>query len=100
MLDARDFSVVGRWDREKNGQEFMYDFWYQPRQNTLVSSEWGAPNTFLDGFNPADVVEGNYGRRLNFWDLERRALVESVDLGDEGLIPLEIRWQQIGRAHV
>ena len=39
VLDARDFSVLGRWEDEKHGQEFMYDFWYQPRQGTLVSSE-------------------------------------------------------------
>ena len=52
--------------------EFIYDFWYQPRQNTLVSSEWGAPNTFKDGFNPADVGDGKYGRKLHFWDLEQR----------------------------
>ena len=93
VLDARDFSVAERWEREKNGQELMYDFWYQPRQNTLVSSEWGAPNTFLDGFDPADVAAGKYGRRLHFWDLERHAVVQTLDLGDEGLIPLEIRWQ-------
>ncbi|MEA2211738.1 MAG: methanethiol oxidase [Solirubrobacteraceae bacterium] len=71
----------------------MYDFWYQPRQNTLISSEWGAPNTFLDGFNPADVAAGRYGRRLHFWDLDRHAVVQTIDLGDDGLIPLEIRWQ-------
>lgn len=93
VLDARDFTVAERWEREKNGQEFMYDFWYQPRQNTLVSSEWGAPNTFIDGFNPADVAAGKYGRRLHFWDLERHAKTQTIDLGDEGLIPLEIRWQ-------
>jgi len=93
VLDAKDFSVLGRWDKEKNGQEFMYDFWYSPRHNTLLSSEWGAPNTFLDGFNPADVAEGKYGRRLHFWDLERKAKVQTIDLGDDGWIPLEIRWQ-------
>ena len=93
VLDARDFSIAERWEREPNGLEFMYDFWYQPRQNTLVSSEWAAPNTFLDGFNPADVAAGKYGRRLHFWDLEKRAKVQTLDLGDEGLIPLEIRWQ-------
>ena len=54
------------------GIEFNYDFWYQPRQNTMVSSEWGAPNTFQDGFNPADVAAGKYGRKLHFWDLEQR----------------------------
>ncbi len=93
VLDARDFSIAGQWALERNGQELMYDFWYQPRQNTLVSSEWGAPNTFRPGFDPADVAAGKYGRRLHFWDLERRAKVQTVDLGDEGLIPLEIRWQ-------
>jgi selenium-binding protein 1 len=93
VLDARDFSIAERWEREPNGPEFMYDFWYQPRQNTLVSSEWGAPNTFQGGFDPADVGAGKYGRRLHFWDLERRAKVQTIDLGDDGLIPLEIRWQ-------
>jgi selenium-binding protein 1 len=93
VLDARDFSIAERWERDAGGIEFMYDFWYQPRQNALVTSEWGAPNTFLHGFNPADVVAGKYGRRLHFWDLERRAKVQTIDLGDHGLIPLEIRWQ-------
>ena len=72
VLDARDFSVAERWERDAGGIEFMYDFWYQPRQNALVSSEWGAPNTFKDGFNPADVAAGKYGRKLHFWDLEKR----------------------------
>ncbi len=93
VLDARDFSIAGRWEREPGGPDLMYDFWYQPRQGTLVSSEWGAPNTFEDGFDPADVAAGKYGRRLHFWDLERRAKVQSIDLGDDGLIPLELRWQ-------
>jgi selenium-binding protein 1 len=93
VLDARDFSVVGRWESDPGATEFMYDFWYQPRQNTLVSSEWGAPNTFKDGFNPAHVAEGKYGRKLHFWDLEKREKVQTIDLGDDGWIPLEIRWQ-------
>jgi selenium-binding protein 1 len=93
MLDSKDFSVLGRWEDEKNGQEFMYDFWYSPRQNTLISSEWGPPNVFAGGFNPEDVPAGKYGHRLHFWDLERKAKTQTIDLGDEGLIPLEIRWQ-------
>ena len=93
VLDAKDFSVLGRWENEKDGQELMYDFWYQPRHNTLVSSEWAAPNTFKDGFDPGDVALGKYGRRLHFWDLEAREKTQTVDLGDDGMIPLEIRWQ-------
>jgi selenium-binding protein 1 len=41
ILDARDFSVAGRWESETPDVQFMYDFWYQPRQNAMVSSEWG-----------------------------------------------------------
>jgi hypothetical protein len=69
-LDGRDFSIDGRWEAEPGDLEFTYDFWYPPRQNTLVSSEWGAPNTFKDGFDPGDVAAGKYGRNLHFWDLE------------------------------
>jgi len=85
VLDAKDFSVLGRWEEEKDGVEYMYDFWYQPRANTLISSEWAAPNTFRNGSNPADVAAGKYGRRLHFWDLEAKRKIQTVDLGDEGL---------------
>jgi selenium-binding protein 1 len=93
VLDSKDFSVLGRWEEDKGDQEFMYDFWYSPRHNTLISSEWGAPNTFKDGFNPEDVGAGKYGKQLHFWDLEKKAKIQTIDLGAEGLIPLEIRWQ-------
>src|SRR5215210_1702918 len=93
VLDAKDFSVLGRWEDDRDGVELNYDFWYQPRANTLISSEWAAPNTFKDGFNPADVAAGKYGRRLHFWDLDEKRKVQTIDLGDEGHIPLEIRWQ-------
>lgn len=92
-LDARDFSIAGRWEQDPGELEFTYDFWYQPRQNALVSSEWGAPNTFKDGFDPGDVAAGKYGRKLHFWDLEQRRQVQTLDLGDDGWIPLELRWQ-------
>jgi selenium-binding protein 1 len=93
VLDSKDFSVLGRWEKEKDGQEFMYDFWYQPRQNALVSSEWAAPSTFQGGFDPDHVAAGKYGQRLHFWDLEKKAKLQTIDLGADGLIPLEIRWQ-------
>jgi selenium-binding protein 1 len=71
---------------------FNYDFWYQPRHNVMVSSEWAAPNTYNAGFDPKDVAEGKYGRQLHFWDWEKHEIAQSVDLGEEGWIPLEVRW--------
>jgi len=42
--------------------------------------------------DPADVGAGKYGRNLHFWNLEERRVEQSIDLGDEGLIPLEVRF--------
>ena len=50
--------MAGTWEGPGNAAPFGYDFWYQPRHNVMISSEWGEPNTFLHGFNPAHVAEG------------------------------------------
>jgi selenium-binding protein 1 len=69
-----------------------YDFWYQPRRDVLISSEFGEPNAYEEGFDIADVSAGRYGQRLHFWSLSKRELARTVDLGEAGLIPLEVRW--------
>jgi methanethiol oxidase len=92
VLDAKTFEVKGRWENGGARPPFNYDFWYQPRQNTLVSSEFGEPNAYEPGFDLADVQAGRYGRRLHFWNLEKRELEQTIDLGEQGMVPLEIRW--------
>jgi selenium-binding protein 1 len=91
MLD-KNFEIAGRWTEDTGPMKFNYDFWYQPRHNVMVSSEWGAPNTVSKGFNPAEVAEGKYGRQLHFWDWKEREIKQSIDLGENGLIPLEVRF--------
>jgi len=46
-----NFELTGRWNKENNPSEvqFYYDFWYKPRYNIMVSSEWAAPNVFEKG---------------------------------------------------
>ena len=36
--------VKGKWSDTET--EYGYDFWYQPRHNVMVSSQWGAPAAF------------------------------------------------------
>ncbi|TCJ20269.1 selenium-binding protein [Rubrobacter taiwanensis] len=91
VLDE-EFNIAGRWERETGGMDYNYDFWYQPRHNVMVSSEWAAPNTYRDGFKLEDVEAGKYGRKLHFWDWEKRQIAQSFDLGEEGMIPLEVRF--------
>jgi selenium-binding protein 1 len=86
-----DFEVEGRWD-PPGEIEMNYDYWYQPRQNVMLSTEWAAPKTYYPGFDLDDVEDGKYGQRLNFWDWEDGVIEQTIDLGEDGLIPLEARF--------
>lgn len=35
---------------------------------------------------------GKYGRHLHVWDWKERKVIQDIDLGEEGLIPLELRF--------
>jgi selenium-binding protein 1 len=93
VIDAKSFEVKGRWENGGPRPAMNYDFWYQPRKNTLVSSEFGVPNAYEPGFYVGDLEAGRYGQRLHFWNLDRRELEQTIDLGGNGLVPLEIRWR-------
>ncbi|TFI52518.1 selenium-binding protein [Mastigocladus laminosus UU774] len=92
LLLDENFEIAGRWERQADAMRFNYDFWYQPRHNVMVSSEWGAPKTYYPGFDLNDVTAGNYGHQLHFWDWSKHEIIQTVDLGEEGLIPLEVRF--------
>jgi selenium-binding protein 1 len=91
LLDG-DFNIAGRWEHKANGMAYNYDFWYQPRHNVMISSEFAAPKTYEPGFNVEDVAADKYGHRLHFWDWQKHELTQSIDLGQDGLVPLEIRF--------
>ncbi|CAF3724645.1 unnamed protein product [Rotaria sp. Silwood1] len=43
-------------------------------------------------FNPDDVSSNKYGHSLHFWDWSKRKYLKTIDLGKDGLIPLELRF--------
>lgn len=92
LLLDQNFDVAGRWEKSTAGMHYNYDFWYQPRHNVMVSSEWGAPAAYTTGFKMEDVQAGKYGRHIHFWDWTKREIIQSADLGETGLIPLEVRF--------
>jgi selenium-binding protein 1 len=92
VLDARTFEVKGRWEDGGPHPSLNYDFWYQPRHNVLASSEFGEPNAYEQGFDLDDVAAGRYGSRLHFWNLAERRVEQTLELGETGLVPLEVRW--------
>ena len=88
----KDFNIVGRWEASMGDIPFSYDFWYQPRHNVMATSEWAAPNTFMPGFDLEEVGHLKYGRRIHLWDFEKKEPKQTFYLGEDGLIPLEVRF--------
>ncbi|RZC62113.1 hypothetical protein C5167_023915 [Papaver somniferum] len=60
--------------------------------NTIISTSWGAPLAFTKGFNPQNVSDGLYGRHIYVYSWPGGELKQTLDLGNTGLIPLEIRF--------
>lgn len=90
-LDPATLEITGRWERGGAKSSFGYDFWYQPRHNVMISSEWGEPTAFASGFNPDHVCAGKYGHKLYVWDWTTHELIQELELGI-GSIPLEVRF--------
>ncbi|CAI2354761.1 unnamed protein product [Caenorhabditis sp. 36 PRJEB53466] len=83
-----DFVLIDRksWDvRQKSEPTFANfggDFCLQPRHNLLISSEWGHPRLFRDGFSPSELenVSESFGSSLHVWQISPPKLLQSISL--------------------
>jgi selenium-binding protein 1 len=91
MLDHFNFDVIGPWEIDRGDQELSYDFWWHIAHDTMITSEWGKPHQFENGVVPEDLLAGKYGHQLHFWDMRKRRKVQTVDLGAEQQMVLELR---------
>ena len=57
----------------------------------MISSEWAAPNTFLPGFDLEELDTLSTGSAY-MWDFEKREPVQTMYLGEDGLMPLEVKF--------
>ena len=91
LMDHDTFDVLGRWEVDRGPQYFAYDFWWHLGHDVMVTSEWGTPNMIEAGLNPTLLLEGEFGHHLHFWDLRKRKHLQTVDLGAEHQMVLELR---------
>ena len=56
----------------------------------MISTSWGAPAAFTKGFDLKDVSDGLYGKLLHVYSWPEGELKQILDLGDNGLLPLEV----------
>jgi methanethiol oxidase len=91
LLDHYDFNVLGRWEVDRGPQRLAYDFWWHLGHDTLISSEWGTPNQIEAGLNPEELLGSRYGHQLHVWNLRKRKHEQTIDLGKEQQMVLELR---------
>lgn len=58
----------------------------------MLSTGWGAPASFQNGFDPAEVGEGKYGSSVYVWDWSSRKLKQEIPLGSDGLVRIIGFW--------
>jgi selenium-binding protein 1 len=91
LLDHDTFEIKGQWEADRGDQYFAYDFWWHINHDVLVASEWGTPAMIEDGLVPEILLANGYGHRIHFFDLKTRKLQQTVDLGAEQQMALELR---------
>ncbi len=91
VLDHETLDVKGPWEQDRGSQYLAYDFWWHLGYDTMITSEWGTPNMVTAGVNPELLLQGKYGHQLHVWDLRRRSHKQTIDLGAEQQMVLELR---------
>jgi methanethiol oxidase len=91
LMDCESFEILGQWEIERGPQKLHYDFWWNLPRDYMVSSEWGRPPQFENGIVAEDLLANKYGHALHFWELRGRKHVQSIDLGANHQMPLEVR---------
>jgi len=91
LMDCESFDVLGRWEIDRGPQQLHYDFWWNLPRDYMVSSEWGLPPQFEKGLVPEDLLANRYGHQLHFWALSSRRHLQSLDLGPNHQMVLELR---------
>src|SRR4051794_1734414 len=97
LMDHETFDVLGQWEMDRGPQQFAYDAWWHLGHDTMVTSEWGTPDTFENGLIPEVLLGAKYGRRLHFWDLHARKHLQTIDFGDK--YQLVVRTTACARSH-
>jgi methanethiol oxidase len=91
VMDHESFEPLGRWEMNRGPQRLSYDGWWHLGHDTMITSEWGTPNTVENGLVPEILLGAKYGRSLHFWDLTKRKHLQQIDFGPDYQLVFELR---------
>lgn len=95
VLDGETLDVKERWDSGHDSNVFCHDFWYQLlTHNVIISSTgWGRRDIFNGQTSIKDAIsKASDSRNLHVWDFEKRTVTQAIDLGEDGAVPLAVRF--------
>ncbi len=91
LLDHETFAIKGAWERDRGPQVLGYDVWWHLGFDTLLTSEWGTPNTIENGLDLDVLMQKRYGRGIHRCDLRQHRHLETLMAGDNDQMVLELR---------
>jgi selenium-binding protein 1 len=89
VLDHDTFKLKGPWEADRGPQYLSYDFAWHLNHDVMLTSEWATPNMVEGGLNPE--LLGRFGRSIHVWDLRKRKHLQTLDLGEDQQMVLEMR---------
>ncbi|KAL1129063.1 hypothetical protein AAG570_013595, partial [Ranatra chinensis] len=93
LIDGNTWDIIGTWTKGEKKAKFGYDYWYQPHWDVMISTEWAAPKSFKKGFSFEEITDPNLtGRSINVFSWSDQKLLQVIDLGVDGIAPLEVRF--------
>jgi methanethiol oxidase len=91
QMDHANFAITGQWEKDRGPQQLAYDFWWHLGHDVMITSEWGTPNMVENGVNPELLLGAKYGHAIHVWDMRKRTHLQTLDLGSEHQMVLELR---------
>ena len=93
VLDAKTFEVKGRWENGGETPPLQLRLLVPAAQERARLVGVRRAERLREGLRPRRRRgRAATGSRLHFWNLAERTLEQTVDLGETGLLPLEVRW--------
>ena len=90
-LDHDTFDLKGAWEADRGEQVLSYDFGWHFNHDTMITSEWGTPDMVESGVVPELLLGRKYGHQIHIWDYPARKIKQTIDIGDENQMVLELR---------
>ena len=91
VMDHESFEPLGRWEVDRGPQQLAYDAWWHLGYDTMVTSEWGTPDTIRERPRSGAAARRQVRPAPALLGPHRRKHLQEIDLGEEHQLVFELR---------